>query len=49
MSGSKGEEALEEYKKAFEVMSAKRAAPKRSAPAENDDDVQFIRSNKRKQ
>ncbi|KAH0858861.1 hypothetical protein HID58_087122 [Brassica napus] len=47
MSESKDEEALVEYKKAFEVMSAKRAAPKRAAPAENDDEVQFIRSNKR--
>ena len=28
MSGSKGDEALAEYKKALEVMSARKAAPK---------------------
>ncbi|KAF2617897.1 hypothetical protein F2Q68_00040134 [Brassica cretica] len=32
MSGSKGEEALAEYKRALEVMSAKKAAPKKTAP-----------------
>ncbi|KAF3573552.1 hypothetical protein F2Q69_00058664 [Brassica cretica] len=47
MSGSKGEEALAEYKRALEVMSAKKAAPKKAAPSENDDEVQFIKSNKR--
>ncbi|KAF3529532.1 hypothetical protein DY000_02039779 [Brassica cretica] len=46
MSGSKGEEALAEYKKALEVMSSKKAAPKKTAPSENDDEVQFIKSNK---
>ncbi|KAF3570110.1 hypothetical protein F2Q69_00058925 [Brassica cretica] len=39
MSGSKGEEALAEYKRAFEVISAKMIAPKRAAPSENDDEV----------
>ncbi|KAF3576177.1 hypothetical protein DY000_02030642 [Brassica cretica] len=38
MSGSKGEEALAEYKRALEVMSAKKAAPKKAAPSENDDE-----------
>ncbi|KAF2618027.1 hypothetical protein F2Q68_00039882 [Brassica cretica] len=38
MSGSKGEEALAEYKRALEVMSAKKADPKRAAPSENDDE-----------
>ncbi|KAF3513909.1 hypothetical protein F2Q69_00006851 [Brassica cretica] len=47
MSGSKGEEALAEYMRALEVMSAKKAAPKKTALSENDDEVQFIRSNKR--
>lgn len=47
MSVSKSEEALAEYKRAFEVMSAKKVATKRDAPSENDDDVQFIKSNKR--
>ena len=47
MSGSKGEEALAEYKRALEVMSAKKAAPKRATLSENDDEVQFIESNKR--
>ncbi|KAF3580228.1 hypothetical protein DY000_02030664 [Brassica cretica] len=46
MSGSKGEEALAEYKRALEVMSAKKAAPKKAAPSENDDEVPFIKSNK---
>ncbi|KAF3511054.1 hypothetical protein F2Q69_00006508 [Brassica cretica] len=45
MSGSKGEEALSEYRRAFEVMSAKKTAPKRAAPSENDDEVQLIKSN----
>ncbi|KAF2577459.1 hypothetical protein F2Q70_00025792 [Brassica cretica] len=45
--GSRGEEALAEYKRAFEVMLAKKAAPKRAALSENDDEVQFIKSNKR--
>ncbi|KAF3554253.1 hypothetical protein F2Q69_00013528 [Brassica cretica] len=44
---SKGDEALAEYKKALEVMSARKAAPKRVAPAEDDDEVQIIRSSKR--
>ncbi|WZZ50775.1 hypothetical protein YC2023_050882 [Brassica napus] len=35
------------YKKAFEVMSAMKAAPKRAAPSETEDEVQFIRSSKR--
>ncbi|KAH0866860.1 hypothetical protein HID58_073882, partial [Brassica napus] len=35
MSGSKGDEALAEYKKALEVMSARKAAPKRVAPTED--------------
>ncbi|KAL0667968.1 hypothetical protein Bca4012_030672 [Brassica carinata] len=47
MSGSKGEEALAEYKRALEVMSAKKAAPKKATLSENDDEVQFIKSNKR--
>ncbi|KAH0893088.1 hypothetical protein HID58_055517, partial [Brassica napus] len=38
MSGSKGEKALAEYKRALEVMSAKKAAPKKAAPSENDDE-----------
>ncbi|WZZ35112.1 hypothetical protein YC2023_018513 [Brassica napus] len=46
MSGSKGEEALAEYKRALEVMSAKKAAPKKAALSDNEDEVQFIRSNK---
>ena len=47
MSGSKGEEALVEYKRALEVMSAKKAVPKKPTPSEHDDEVQFIKSNKR--
>ncbi|KAF3602744.1 hypothetical protein F2Q69_00036259 [Brassica cretica] len=47
MSGSKGEEALAVYKRALEVMSAMKAAPKRAALSGNDDEVQFTRSNKR--
>ncbi|KAF3579443.1 hypothetical protein DY000_02031572 [Brassica cretica] len=46
MSGSKGDKALAEYKKALEVMSARKAAPKRGTSTE-DDEVQFIRSSKR--
>ncbi|CDY23927.1 BnaC02g29460D [Brassica napus] len=48
MSGSKCEEALAEYKRALEVMSAKKAAPKRASPSETEDEVQFVRSSKRK-
>ena len=47
MSGSKGDEALAEYKKALEVMSAKKAAPKRAIFTE-DDKVQFVGRNKRR-
>ena len=47
MLGSNGEEALAEYKRALEVMSAKKAAPKKAALSEKDDEVQFIKSNKR--
>ncbi|KAF3573553.1 hypothetical protein F2Q69_00058668 [Brassica cretica] len=47
MSGSKDEEALAEYKRALEVMSVKKAAPKKATPCENDDEVQFIKNNKR--
>lgn len=46
MSGSKGDEALAEYKKALEVMSARKSAPKRAASVD-DDEVQFLRSSKR--
>ncbi|KAH0862809.1 hypothetical protein HID58_080020, partial [Brassica napus] len=46
MSGSKGDEALVEYKKALEVMSARKSAPKRAASVD-DDEVQFLRSSKR--
>ncbi|KAG5373832.1 hypothetical protein IGI04_042847 [Brassica rapa subsp. trilocularis] len=44
MSGSKGEEALPEYKRALEVMSAKKAAPKKVAPSENDDESRALGS-----
>ncbi|KAF2535440.1 hypothetical protein F2Q68_00021173 [Brassica cretica] len=37
MSGSKGEEALAEYERALEVMSAKKAAPKKASLSENND------------
>ena len=47
MSGCKGEEALAEYNRALEIMLAKKAAPKRAAPSETEDEVQFIRSSKR--
>ncbi|KAF3532908.1 hypothetical protein DY000_02040723 [Brassica cretica] len=46
MLGSKGDEALAEYKKAFGVMSTRKSAPKRAASVE-DDEVQFLRSSKR--
>ncbi|KAH0879419.1 LOW QUALITY PROTEIN: hypothetical protein HID58_066813 [Brassica napus] len=40
-------EAFVEYKRALEVMSAKKTAPKRAAPSETKDEVQFVRSSKR--
>ncbi|KAH0893186.1 LOW QUALITY PROTEIN: hypothetical protein HID58_055615 [Brassica napus] len=46
MSGSKGDEALAEYKKALEAMSARKAAIKRTAPVE-DEEVQFAGSSSR--
>ncbi|KAH0873505.1 LOW QUALITY PROTEIN: hypothetical protein HID58_070867, partial [Brassica napus] len=46
MSASKGDEALAEYKKALEVMCARKSAPKRAAFVEADE-VQFLRSSKR--
>ncbi|KAF2607709.1 hypothetical protein F2Q68_00043114 [Brassica cretica] len=46
MSVSKGDAALAEYKKALEVMSARKSAPKRAASVD-DDEVQFLRSSKR--
>ncbi|KAF2532080.1 hypothetical protein F2Q70_00030347 [Brassica cretica] len=46
MSRSKGDEALAEYKKALEVMSVRKSAPKRAASVD-DDEVQFLRSSKR--
>ncbi|KAH0867437.1 LOW QUALITY PROTEIN: hypothetical protein HID58_074459, partial [Brassica napus] len=46
MSGSKGDETLAEYKKALQVMSARKSAPKRAASVD-DDEVQFLRSRKR--
>ncbi|KAF2543186.1 hypothetical protein F2Q68_00031112 [Brassica cretica] len=46
MSGSKGDEALAEYKKALEAMSARKAAVKRTAPVE-DEEVQFVGSSRR--
>ncbi|KAH0868019.1 hypothetical protein HID58_075041 [Brassica napus] len=46
MSGSKRDEALAEYKKDLEVMSARKSAPKRTAFVD-DDEVQFLRSSKR--
>lgn len=49
MSGAKGEKAFLEFHKAFEEKTAKRATSKRPAPAkEEDDDVQFLRSTRRK-
>lgn len=47
MSRSKGDEALAEYKRVLEVMSANKAAPKRAISTE-DDEVQFVGSNKRR-
>ncbi|KAH0903358.1 hypothetical protein HID58_042861, partial [Brassica napus] len=47
ISGSKGDEALAEYKNPLEVMSARKAAPKRVAPTEDDDETHIIRSSKR--
>ncbi|KAH0897212.1 hypothetical protein HID58_046780 [Brassica napus] len=46
MSGSKGVEALAEYRKALEAMSARKAAVKRTAPVE-DEEVQFVGSSMR--
>uniref|UniRef100_M4EH06 Uncharacterized protein n=1 Tax=Brassica campestris TaxID=3711 RepID=M4EH06_BRACM len=46
MSDSKGDEALAEYKKALEAMSARKAAVKRTAPVE-DGEVQFVGSSRR--
>ena len=46
MSGSKGVEALAEYMKALEAMSARKAAVKRTAPIE-DEEVQFVGSSRR--
>ncbi|KAH0868459.1 hypothetical protein HID58_075481 [Brassica napus] len=46
MSGSKGDEALAEYKKALEPMSARKAAVKRTGPVE-DKEVQFVGSSRR--
>ncbi|KAG5384244.1 hypothetical protein IGI04_035714 [Brassica rapa subsp. trilocularis] len=46
MSGSKGHEALVEYKKALGGMSARKAAVKRTAPVE-DEEVQFVGSSRR--
>ena len=46
MSGSKGIEALAEYRKALEAMSARKAAVKRTAPIE-DEEVQFVGSSRR--
>ncbi|KAH0871905.1 hypothetical protein HID58_069267 [Brassica napus] len=43
ISGSRGNEALAEYKKALEAMSARKAAVKRIAPIE-DEEVQFVGS-----
>ena len=47
MSGSRGNEALAEYKKALEAMSARKAAVKRIAPVE-DEKVQFMDSCRRR-
>ena len=46
MSGSKGDKALAEYKKALEKMSARKTASKRAAPIE-DDEVQVVSSTRR--
>lgn len=49
MAGSTGKEALTAYKKALEAYSAKKSAPKAIASGGGEDDnVQFIRSSKRK-
>ena len=47
ISGSRGNEALAEYKKALEAMSARKAAVKRIAPVE-DEEVQFVGSCRRR-
>lgn len=46
MSGSTGEDAMDAFKKAMGKLSAKKTAPEVSVP--RDDDVQFIKSTKRK-
>ncbi|KAH0898504.1 hypothetical protein HID58_048072 [Brassica napus] len=46
MSGSRGDEALAEYKRALEAMSVRKAAAKRTAPVE-DEEVQFVGSSRR--
>lgn len=48
MSGAKGDEALAEYNKAVATMAAKKATPRRAAPIEDEDEVQFLRRSKRK-
>ncbi|WZZ50962.1 hypothetical protein YC2023_051069 [Brassica napus] len=49
MSGSTGEEAMAAYKKALETISVKKIAPKATvSDGGDDDDVQFIRTSKRK-
>ncbi|KAL0886030.1 hypothetical protein Bca101_010013 [Brassica carinata] len=48
MSEAKGDEALAKYQKAYEAMYVKKAGSKKPTPVEDDDDVQFVRSNKRK-
>ena len=47
MWGSRGDEALAEYQKALEAMSARKAAVKRIAPVE-DEEVQFAGSSRRR-
>lgn len=47
MSGSKGDEAMAEYQKALEKMSARITASKRAASVEGDE-VQLLRSSKRR-
>ncbi|KAF2557201.1 hypothetical protein F2Q68_00016714 [Brassica cretica] len=47
ISGSRGNEALAEYKKALQVMSARKAVVKRIAPVE-DEEVQFVGSCRRR-
>ena len=46
MSGSRGDEALAEYKKALEAMSTRKAAAKRISPVE-DEEVQFVGGSRR--